>query len=215
MFNYDDFLRRFVPSDKRFAVLFPQRKDVGKMTDFKDRYIEYELLHSYRDWVDWMAIIWPYEGHHGKREPTNKQIEFYKALREDLFEDLGMVLEERDSVLDETNKFGTLPDWEFRFLDDDLGTTHIQKQLADWCDYIFEEVRAPPEAREKYEHLFPAHADYEFRYRNRIHWVNKQEKDGKDALAAMFKDKAKYVIDSLMARKAVLKSVENQSESES
>lgn len=125
-----------------------------------------------------------------------------------------MILEEKASLLDETNEFGSLPDWEFRFLDDDLGTKHIQKQL-EWCDYIFEEVGAPSEAREKYGHLFPANVGYEFRNRNRIVWGNGHERGGKDALAAMVKDKAKYVTDSLMARKAVLESAEKESESES
>ena len=44
--------------------------------------------------------------------------------------------------------------WEFGYLDDDLGTKKIQRLLAEKGDWIFEEVVAPPEAREKYQHLF-------------------------------------------------------------
>lgn len=159
IFNYDDFVRRFVPSDKRFQILFPERKAIGTMADYKDRHIEYELLSTYRDWVDWVSMVWPYGEYHGKRMLRKEQKGFYEVLSQDLLEDMGMVLQKRDSLLDDSNRFGTLAEWEFRFLDDDLGTEHIEKQLADLCDYIFEETGAPPEVREKYQHLFPQDAE--------------------------------------------------------
>lgn len=54
----------------------------------------------------------------------------------------------------------SLERWEFEHLDDDLRTTHIERELAKHRDEIFEYGDPTPEVRRKYEHLFPADAEH-------------------------------------------------------
>ena len=95
MFNYDDFERRFVPSRKRFQILFPERRDVGKMTDYMDRHIEMELLRTYRNWVDDLVYReFLYTDEENFIHTWGEQGAFYSALREDLLEEEGTVGDE-------------------------------------------------------------------------------------------------------------------------
>lgn len=55
MFSYDDLVRRFIPSVKRSQILYSERRDVNKMTDYMERHIEEE-------WVDgFLQADWCYE----------------------------------------------------------------------------------------------------------------------------------------------------------
>ena len=82
MFNYDDFERRFVPSTETSNPL-PIRRNVIKMTDYMDRYIELEFLLSYLDWIDQFLPLtgwWP--AHNGAIRSTKEHEAFYSALRD-------------------------------------------------------------------------------------------------------------------------------------
>lgn len=113
-----------------------------------------------------MIKYWPHPSEPQVEQPAGEekaQTDFYIALAHDLSVDNNIVRGERDDLLDETKNLNSLANWEFRYLDDDLGTTHIEKKI----DWIFEDDE-PSEARKKYEHLFPEDADYEFQNRHRI-----------------------------------------------
>lgn len=146
MFNYDALVRNTIPSDERFRLLFPDRKDVGKMTEFKDLYIEWCTLNLYRAWAREMT----------QSRQLHSTLEFYMELRRNVISDEEALMYEWASCLDETNEPGTLVWWEFTFLDNDLKTTRIEESLAMKYDWIFSGSPAyPQEAREKYQHLFP------------------------------------------------------------
>lgn len=91
-----------MPSDKRFRVLFPERKDFGRMTDYKDRHIEFEVLLTYLDWLDsWtpnfggraiMDQSHLIDAYRAKAE--KEQHNFYRALKANIEEDILTVRDE-------------------------------------------------------------------------------------------------------------------------
>ena len=160
MFNYDNLVRRFVPSVKRFQILYPKRQEVGRMTDYMDRHIEFELLLTYKGWV--AGFLQPdswYEDRGGIR-PTDEEA-FHSALEDDLRTAVGTVNLEMFHI--ESWDFSSLylQRWEFEHLDNDLGTTRIERELAKHRDEIFEyDNNSPPEEmRQKYQHLFSVDAE--------------------------------------------------------
>lgn len=139
------------------------------MTEYKDRHIEIELLKTYMDWTQeaWRSYYTeqyieenPRHWDRYRTKETKQRHEFYQALRDDLSEDFWSLFSELSNLRKDNNKPSTsLAAWEFAHLDDDLGTKQIERDLANYRDEIFEEYTASPEAREKYQHLFPAAAE--------------------------------------------------------
>lgn len=156
-----------MPSRKRFQILFSERRDVGRMTDYMDRYIEDELLQTYCDWMEGLLRPnWWYE-HKKMNRPSDEQKAFYKALRTDLIKEHDDVYNEKLNI--RATGYGSFEKWEFRHLGDDLKTTLIERELARHRDQILEynleygdefRSKAPsPEIRAKFQHLFPTDAE--------------------------------------------------------
>lgn len=123
MLDYDTFLEKTLPSDRRFLKLIPD--DIEKRTSCRDHETERLLLIEYREWVGDMRDC------ASNGDPARWK--FYQELYQD-------IVVERDAVWDErTAAFQgaeVLALWEYYFLDQDGETKGIQAwSEAEWKGY--------------------------------------------------------------------------------
>lgn len=149
-FNYISFVRRVIPSDRRFKVLFPD--DIEKRTRAKDLLIEHELLDWYHAWTKLETVQMRndvrlraarFEDEPIYKGPSDEErTEFLAGLKRELAFDNSTVNEELQEVYRLSND--ALAKWEFKFLDNDGDTKRIQNLMDDRSDRnhdIFRGVR--------------------------------------------------------------------------
>ena len=122
-FDYEKFVEDNEPSELRYRILFPEQRDIGKRTDYRDLRTERDLLAMAIDWNDELV------GHiYQNVKGTNNldRVQFLRGLREELQYDWQEVVEEKNEL---KIFIEPLAMWEFRNLDNDGKTEGIERRI--------------------------------------------------------------------------------------
>lgn len=136
MLDFEALIEKNLPSDKRFAKLFPN--DIAKWMKYRDLSTEWFIVDEYNCWISDLKSI---EGDEGRRD-------FYEGLWRELDSDADDVWAEREVAFEGV---GNLEQWEFENLDQDGGT----KGIEGWSENEWVQMCWCLEAWERYGRLAP------------------------------------------------------------
>ena len=132
IFDYEEWVERHkIPSDARLRRLFD--KDIAVGYRYRDALTEKDLLWTHYFWARGLD----------EQEVNEERRVFYQGLRKELATDLGEV-GDPSFILERAKEAGVISElgmWEYDFLDDDGGTTDLQRKLNEGSSEIIDSLR--------------------------------------------------------------------------